>query len=191
MYPHTLAYICILKSISCVSVYCVSPYLCRSCKVLSMSRCVCVLCLRVFVHVCVYFSLQHTATHCNTWVGMSMFCVCVYSSMFVSISHISHCNTLQHTATHCNTLQNTATHCNTLQHTATHGNTLQHTATHYTNCNTFRPHWFWYLHSHCLIWYLSRCNSACNNCCSSCCSTGSLHGAARKGVAASVFQSIV
>ena len=26
---------------------------------------------------------------------------------------MTHCNTLQHTATHCNTLQNTATHCNT------------------------------------------------------------------------------
>ena len=37
------------------------------------------------------FTLQHTATHCNT---------------------------LQHTATHCNALQHTSTHCNTLQHTA-------------------------------------------------------------------------
>jgi len=74
---------------------------------------------------------------------------------------ITHCNTLQHTATHCNTLQHTApqqstdhaalnrqhtathcndklqhtliSHCNTMQHTATHCNTLQHTATH---CNT-------------------------------------------------------
>jgi len=36
------------------------------------------------------YTLQHTATHCNT---------------------------LQHAATHCNTLQHTATHCNTLQHT--------------------------------------------------------------------------
>jgi len=40
-------------------------------------------------------------------------------------------NTLQHTAiSHCTTLQHTATHCNTLQHTATHCNTLHHTATH-------------------------------------------------------------
>ena len=38
----------------------------------------------------------------------------------MSVSHIRHCNTLQHTATHCNTLQYAATHCNTLQHTATH-----------------------------------------------------------------------
>jgi len=33
-------------------------------------------------------------------------------------SNISHCNTLQHTATHCNTLQHAATHCNTLQYTS-------------------------------------------------------------------------
>jgi len=52
--------------------------------------------------------------------------------------HVSHYNTLQHTATHgntlcntlCNTLKHTATHGNTLQHMATHGNTRQHTATH-------------------------------------------------------------
>jgi len=29
-------------------------------------------------------------------------------------THMTHCNTLQHTATHCNTLQHTAPHCNTL-----------------------------------------------------------------------------
>jgi len=55
-------------------------------------------------------------------------------------THVTHSNTLKHTATHCNTLQHTATlnntvqysatHCNTLQHTATHCNALQHTATH-------------------------------------------------------------
>ena len=44
------------------------------------------------------YSLQHTATLCNT---------------------------LQHTAAHCSTLQHTATLCNTLQHTATHCNTLK------------------------------------------------------------------
>ena len=75
---------------------------------------------------------------------------------------LSHCNTLQHTATYYDTLRHTSTHCNTLQHTTTLGNletllskkevqkdpwildryffdivgtcdTLQHTATH---CNT-------------------------------------------------------
>ena len=45
------------------------------------------------------YSLQHTATHCNTLQHTAI--------------------TLQHTATHCNTLQHTATHCNTLQLTAT------------------------------------------------------------------------
>ena len=70
------------------------------------------------------------------------------------MTHATHCNALQHTATHCctqegwittNTLQHTATHCNTLLHTQegwittntlpTHCNTLQHTATH---CNTLQ-----------------------------------------------------
>jgi len=62
------------------------------------------------------YTLQHTATHCNTPQHTA-----------------NHCNAPQHTATHCNTLQHTATHLNTLQMTATHLNTLQHTATH---CNT-------------------------------------------------------
>jgi len=61
---------------------------------------------------------------------------------------MSHCNTLQHTAT-----QHTATHCNTLQHTATHCsrslrygtlNTLQHSA---TLCNSlFLSHTHTHLH---------------------------------------------
>jgi len=72
-----------------------------------------------------------------------------------SDSTVTHCNTLQHTATqafrsdlllpqiatnllqlyrcylctHCDKLQHTATHSNTLQHTATHCNAQQHTAT--------------------------------------------------------------
>ena len=58
------------------------------------------------------------------------------------MSHMAHCNTLQHAATHCNTLQHAATRCNTLHRVnpswakesrhVTHG-TLQHTA---TRCNT-------------------------------------------------------
>ena len=70
-------------------------------------------------------------------------------------THVTHCNTLQHTATHpesqelcgiescanqkntlrhtAHTLQHTATHRITLQRTATHCNTLQHRAKH---CNT-------------------------------------------------------
>jgi len=57
------------------------------------------------------------------------------SETFNRLIYISHCNTLQHTATHCNTLQHTATHCNTLQRTATHCHTLPHTATH---CNALQ-----------------------------------------------------
>jgi len=55
-------------------------------------------------------------------------------------THVTHCNTLQHTATHCSTLQHTATHCNTLQHTATHCNTLQHTHTYTRTPTRTQPH---------------------------------------------------
>jgi len=78
------------------------------------------------------YSLQHTATHCDTL-------------QHTATQHTTiHYNTLQHTATHCNTLQHTATLRNTLQHiatepanrchpivTATHCKTLHHSATHY------------------------------------------------------------
>jgi len=43
---------------------------------------------------------------------------------------LTHCNTLQHTATHCNTLRYTTPQCDTLQHTATRCNT---SATHHNN----------------------------------------------------------
>jgi len=72
-----------------------------------------------------YYTLPHTATHCNTLPHTATHCHILQHTA-------THCNTLptlQHTTTHCNTLQHTATHCNTLQHTATHCNTLQHTAT--------------------------------------------------------------
>jgi len=52
----------------------------------------------------------------------------VYSTHFILV-HITHCNTLQHTATYCQTLQHTAKHCNTMQHTAAHCSTRQHSAT--------------------------------------------------------------
>ena len=52
---------------------------------------------------------------------------------------LTHCNTLQHTATQCNTMQHTATHCIHRRRTAlrqmTHCNTLQYSATH---CNTLQ-----------------------------------------------------
>ena len=72
-------------------------------------------------------TLQHAATHCNTFKFM-----CVYSMMRAwgtLAPHVSAlgvcvcCNTLQHAATRCNTLQHAATRCNTLQHAATHCST--------------------------------------------------------------------
>jgi len=91
------------------------------------------------------YTLQHTATHCNTLQHTATHCNALQHAA-------THCNALQHTATHCNkrdggktcfiwlsscptgthhnTLLYTARHCNTLLRTATHCNTLQHTATH-------------------------------------------------------------
>jgi len=45
---------------------------------------------------------KHTAPRCNTLRQLK--------------SIVSHCNTLQHTATYCNTLQHTVKRCNTLQY---------------------------------------------------------------------------
>ena len=74
----------------------------------------------------------HNVTHCRpvqrrqTWALGSWYwgcacccccCCCCAHRALVRRTVMSHCNTLQHTATHCNTLQHT-------QHTATHGNTL-------------------------------------------------------------------
>ena len=87
--------------------------------VVFMGWCWCLRCLLV----CVCVGL-------GGWVYV---CSRMFMRMFYTLQHTAtHCNTLQHTAPHCNTLQHTATHCNTLQHTATHYNTLHHTASH---CN--------------------------------------------------------
>jgi len=82
--------------------------------------------------------LQHIATHCNTlqhnvklWSVRVGGCGRAHWSCYIQMTRrvrnirMTHCNTLQRTATHCNALQHTATHCNTLQHTATHCNTTQ------------------------------------------------------------------
>ena len=87
------------------------------------------------------FTLQHTATHCNTLQHTATHATHLF--LWVSESLFLSLGVLQHTATHCNTLQHTAILCNTLvslshflwvsqssntlQHTATHCNTLQHT----------------------------------------------------------------
>ena len=53
-------------------------------------------------------TLRHTATHCNT-----LQCTATQNSgMDMGWTlELTHCDTLQHTATHCNTLRHTATHC--------------------------------------------------------------------------------
>jgi len=78
------------------------------------------------------YTLQHTATYCNTLQYTATRCDTLWLV------------TLQHTATHYNTPQRTATHCNTLQHCnilviaadrprGYTANTLQHAATNFTS----------------------------------------------------------
>ena len=89
--------------------------------------------------------LPHTATHCNTMQQTLTHCSLgqtersrllflffrqsTFDIFEPTVANVTHCNTLQRTATHCNALQHTAIHCITLQHTATLCNALQHTAT--------------------------------------------------------------
>jgi len=89
-------------------------------------------------------TLQHTATRKGKAVKNQAFDDGL-PPLYTLQHTATHCNTLQHTATHCNTLQHTATHCNTqrsgsqrsgiwwwvatTEYTATHCNTLQHSAT--------------------------------------------------------------
>jgi len=59
---------------------------------------------------------------CSVWQCVALYCRShkqVHFQVYLHTSPVTHCNTLQHTATHC--------------HTATHSNTLQYTA---TRCNT-------------------------------------------------------
>ena len=92
-----------------------------------------------------YITLQHTATHCNTW----QHCLDLDISRHLEATATLYI-TLQHTATHCNTWQHnpeasseptlyiTPQHLDILrppQHSTPHCNTLQHTATH---CNTIQ-----------------------------------------------------
>jgi len=59
----------------------------------------------------------HRNTHCNSSISSS-----VFQCHFLRYPPITHCNTMQHTATQCNTLQHALQR--TLQHTMQH--TLQH-----------------------------------------------------------------
>ena len=78
---------------------------------------------------CRLYQIPHFATLPHT-AHITIQCNPLQYTVIHSPLPITHCNTLQHTATHCNTLQHTATHCNTLQHTATHCIPLQYTVIH-------------------------------------------------------------
>jgi len=101
-------------------------------------------------HTHTYDMAHSCAWRTYVWPDSFMCVTCRIQMRNAAHSHVSYCNTLQHTATHGNTLQHTqnntdsfmcvtcliqmrnaahshVTYCNTLQHTATHGNTLQHT----------------------------------------------------------------
>jgi len=81
---------------------------------------------------------------------------------------ITHCNTLQHTATQfCriyawliefgNTLQHTVIHHNTLQHTTTHYNTLQHTETQIWKIFAWLTEFWIFTCGICEVGYLTLC----------------------------------
>ena len=126
-----------------------------------------------------YSTLHHSATLSYSQVIESW-------ARVVCTVMVTHCNTMQHTATQCstkqqtsrrdmgslssemcitlsNTLQHTATHCNTLQHSATLCNTLQHSATLYIcgHPNTPLPH----AESH-----VTQCRCSVLQCVAVCCS---------------------
>jgi len=99
--------------------------------------------------------MQHLASHCNTLqhTATQEFYASAdrrmrRSGYAISLHFtVTHCNTMQHTATHCNTLQYTAAHCNAgnmcvssifacpAAATPSHGSALQHLTTH---CNTLQ-----------------------------------------------------
>jgi len=102
---------------------------------------------------CLQYTLQHTATHCNTLQHTATHCNTLQHSVthcsthcnahillllprpcarYVDISSILVCQLVftTHNARLCNTLQHTATHCKTLQDTAIHCNTVQYSAIH-------------------------------------------------------------
>jgi len=95
--------------------------------------------LHSYAQICSYtyvytYTYTYTCTYtyfCKYKFVQAYSCNTLQRTPHMRTFRVSHCNTLQHTATHCNSLQHTATHCNTLQHTETHSNTPQHTATHW------------------------------------------------------------
>ena len=130
--------VCVCGSVSNVLNVCGSVLL-PECMCVLLDVCVCGSVLNVW-NVCGSVLLP-AGEHKLSWAWVKDY----------SVSYVTHCNTLQHTAakqhtaTHCTTLQHTAAHCSTLQHTAAHCSTLQHTATHCstlqhtaTRCNTLQ-----------------------------------------------------
>jgi len=74
-----------------------------------------------------YITLQHTATHCNTWQHNPE--ASSEPTLYITPQHLDILRPPQHSTPHCNTLQHTATHCNTIQrpllsqHSTSHRNT--------------------------------------------------------------------
>jgi len=109
-------------------------------------------CINVLQHTTIQCNtVQHTCnTHCNTSCNALQRTVTTkppgnhtlsrgYEGRDLQHTHITHCNTLQHTATHCNTLQHTV--CTTLQHDGMEGATFNTLASHTTTrCNKLNLH---------------------------------------------------
>jgi len=62
---------------------------------------------------------------------------------------VTHCNTLQHTATRCHMLPKSTTHCYTLPHAATRCNMLPHAATHTLQHAAIHYHTLQHAVTHC------------------------------------------
>jgi len=86
----------------------------------------------------------HTATHCNvTRITVTLVDTFVthYNAASATVTLVAtDCDTMQctqHNVTHCDTMQYTATRCNTLRHDVMHCDTIQRTAT----LRVRRRHW--------------------------------------------------
>jgi len=98
---------------------------CSVCVAVFVLQCVAVCCsvLRCVAMCCSV--LQTLVFFLAFQVGLLIYDLCD-REMYFSLQHTAtHCNTLQHAATHCNTLQHITVHFNTLQHSATHCTTQQ------------------------------------------------------------------
>ena len=111
------------------------------------------------VREAIYWTLQHTATHCNTLQHTATRSFHEWHDSFVSVTGLN-----VYSATHCNTLQHSATHCNTLQHTAKRSWVSQDSTYIYTHTYSYNRtpsistyiHINIHLHSHILQYLLTR-----------------------------------